>query len=132
MANNDPRSEDYAWSIDEERFDLGSFGEALDALESDGRLAVGQVIYYGETEQQAASSFVPTADQIIDCAADNAYDHAGEHSEGFGNDVTPEAKAELNAFLSEWANKNMRVHFWLVRNVRKYIVTAEDVSAWEG
>lgn len=130
MDKTDPRSGDHVWSIDKERFDFGSFGEALDALDSEGSLFAGEVIYYGELERRPASSFVPTAEMIIESAGDQAYDHAGEHAEGFGDDVTDEAKAELDAFLSEWANKNMRVHFWLVRHAREYVITSKDVSAW--
>lgn len=62
----------------------------------------------------SATMFVPDADDIMETAAQSAYDNVGEPTEDWPA-PPKEALAELDAFLIAWAVKHLEpVSFWLL------------------
>jgi len=116
----------YAWSLNEEDWPYASFGELLN---DDEGVQVGQVVFYGECVKKSPAYFMPSASEVLDVAADKAYDIGGEFAEDFGRDVTQEARRELEDFLSAWASRHLKVEFYQVENVGRHKVTAEDLAA---
>lgn len=83
-----------------------------------------RVFYVGQKERFAPSV---DADSILEYIAENAYDEAGEVSEGFLDDVSRKEinslEERLNKVLMEWMEEtNNLPAFWLVHNVEKVII----------
>lgn len=51
-----------------------------------------------------------------------ATDDAGEHAEDFAMNVPAEAKAELQALIEAWADKNLSCDFYRVDSIEKIVV----------
>jgi hypothetical protein len=44
------------------------------------------------------------------------------------DDVSAEAKQELNDLLKSWMEKHVTVNFYTVHDVREYVLTEEDLQ----
>lgn len=66
---------------------------------------------YGE--ESVASDFTPTADWILDQMANSASDQVGEVAEDWPPEqISEEAKEELQGLLDAWAEKHCPCSFW--------------------
>jgi len=115
---------DKVYSIDEEEF-FEEMDDALQRLESCP--CIGQTIYIGTKKQKKASSFFDV-EFMIEHMQDQAYDDAGEWSEGFFEDVSKEKIKELETMIKTWIDKEVFVNFWQVSDVKEYALTEDDVS----
>lgn len=113
---------EYVWSGDEEMF-YDDMDTALHDRE------VGDVIYRGVKREFKASDFVNDhdVDSFMEMVGERAYEEVGEHV-GDWPDVSKEAKTELLALLETWADKHCTPHFFGVKDVEKYTITAEDLA----
>lgn len=97
-----------------ERWD-GAF-ETREAAIEDGRKhyqhGPAQAFWIQAGALCSATAFVPDAAEIIERMNEAANDEAGEVAEEYP-DVTEEAKAEMDAFLSAWAEKHAAPRFWV-------------------
>lgn len=78
------------------------------------------------------SEFTPDADWVIDDMSQRAYDQGhGEYSEDFPS-VSDEAKAELDAFLGAWAEKYIKIDFWIADGEPEWIPLADAATPAPG
>lgn len=115
-----------AWSLDGSEYAYQEMGEALDALDNNGKLKVGAVIHFGEVYRYDPAKWCD-ADDVIEMLSDRAYEQGHEWAEDY---PTPpkEAIAELDAFLSAWIRKHCKPNFYGIKNDKEYIVTELDVA----
>ena len=127
--------DNYAWSYDEENFNLDSKIEAIEALyESHWNLAdkpspeqlISMMLYYGVPAKPKASNFI-SVDRFLENMGENAYDEHEEFAEDFPQ-CSSESVKELENLLADWANRNCPVNFWTVGDVKKYIITQGDID----
>lgn len=111
------------WSADNETFNYTELGDLLD---SNDELEPGRIVYVGDAEP-AKITHLCDSDDVLNTIADRAYDVAGEYAEDCA-DVSAEAKAELDAFLSSWIERHCNLNFWRVRNVKEYMLTEGDFA----
>ncbi|HDV6327491.1 TPA: hypothetical protein RJR39_003584 [Burkholderia cenocepacia] len=111
------------WSRNNEDFTCDELDELLDMRDD---LSVGDLVFVGEVAP-VQSKRLCDADDVIDMIGERAYDEVGEYADGYP-DVTPEARAELDALLAGWIEKHAKPTFYSVINVREHIITAEDVE----
>ena len=112
------------WSHNEEDFNAQSLGELVDTHE----LAPGATVWVGEAVHPEPSSLFST-DWLIENMGEAAYDIAGEHAGEDYPNVSDEQVAELEALVVGWIAKCAPPTFWTVKNVRPYVLTAEDCGA---
>lgn len=104
---------DICYSINEEDFSLTSVGDALDALDAEGRLEEGAVYWEADCRRMQASD-VFSVDQVLDDMGERLYGEVGEIADDYPA-ASPEAKAELNAVLTAWVEKHAPPNqYWLV------------------
>lgn len=120
------------YGIDVENLCHDDFDDAMDALYNDARLEVGAIIYEADTETVDLGDYVAGE---IDYLLERADESIGEDC-GFEDpvldDVTPEARKELDTLLRDWTAKHITGRYWrVVGNVRERAVTAEDIAAYE-
>jgi len=109
------------WSVDKEDFNSITLGDLLD---DNDELRAGDTVYVGDATIPKTSHLCDAGD-VIDTMRDRASDIGGEYAEDYPN-VSNEAEAELNKFLSEWIGKHAHPTFYTVSNVRPYILGAGD------
>jgi hypothetical protein len=118
-------SELKAWSTNNEDFNYGSLEDLIDSNSSE--LAVGQTIYVGDGRQPKYSEFCD-ANDVIELMQNRGYEIGGEYADSFMDDVSAEAKQELNDLLKSWMEKHVTVNFYTVHDVREYVLTEEDLQ----
>jgi len=109
------------WSHNEEDFSAQSLSELIDTHE----LQSGATVWVGEAVHPEPSSLFST-DWLIENMGEAAYDIAGEHGGEDYPNVSDEQVAELEALVVGWITKCAPPTFWTVKNVRPYVLTAED------
>lgn len=115
------------WTIsehnDEERFGSGLYDTKEQAI-AQGRLDYhGRPFYIGEAFPQEASRFLPTASDIIEQMASNAYDEIGEPASEWPDlPKSSAAEIELDILLTQWLVKHaaaLKCEFWSVENIER-------------
>lgn len=109
------------WSHNEEDFNAQSLGELIDTHE----MQPGATVWVGEAVHPDPSSLFST-NWLIENMGEAAYDIAGEHGGEDYPNVSDEQVAELEALVVGWITKCAPPTFWTVKNVRPYVLTAED------
>jgi hypothetical protein len=112
------------WSHNEEDFNARSLAE----LVSDHELQPGATVWVGEAVHPEPKSLFST-DWLIENMGEAAYDIAGEHAGEDYPNVSDDQVAELEALIVGWIAKCAPPNFWTVKNVRAYVLTAEDCGA---
>ena len=107
--------------------------EALQDMEDDDVLEVGNTFLTGIKREPQPAQFIMDADEVLenyDLRIDDNY--PGDFSDGnTGSDnVSDEAKAELNSFLNAWAEKYLNVTFWEIDHDEEITVTQEMIDAF--
>lgn len=115
------------WSSDEETFNADSLEELIEmGTGMPGDFEVGDMVYAGDAVTPDPADYID-ADGILEQMGERANDDCGEAADDYP-DITPEAKQELEDVLKAWARKHCTPRFWKVKNVREYILTAEDFT----
>lgn len=117
MTDNEVTT-DIAYSTDEETFHSDICSAIYDSLP-------GDTLFYGESVTPCPSAFVPDAGWIIEYMYERAYDNHGEWVED-NLTVSKEAEQELEAFLKDWAVRNVKVSFYSVEKIQSRALTEED------
>jgi hypothetical protein len=117
-------SELEAWSTNNEDFNYSSLEDLMDS--NSGELAVGQKVYVGDERRPKYSEFCD-ANDVIEMMQNRGYDIGGEFADGFMDDISPDAKTELDEFLKSWMEKHVAINFYTVHDVREYVLTEEDL-----
>lgn len=118
-------SELEAWSTNNEDFNYSSLEDLIDS--NCGDLDVGQTVYVGDGRKPKLSEFCD-ADDVIELMQNRGYDIGDEYAEGFMDDISPEAKQELDDLLKNWMKKHVAINFYTVHGVREYVLTEEDLQ----
>jgi len=115
------------YSTNNEEFCHTEIGDVLDALDSEGRLKVGETYYEADSQPLTAPKLL-RADLALEQADELGYDLIGE---AWDNpfDVSAEAKGELQDALNAWAAKYVDVsrYFEIVGKTRPMQVTESDL-----
>lgn len=123
----------YSYSGDEFWSDYNSPEEALQDMEDDGDLEVGNTFLTGIKNVPSPTRYIPDAEEILE-KYDESIDceHGCEYTDcNTGSDkVTDEAKKELNAFLKQWAGKHLDITFWEIDHEEEIKVTQEMIEAF--
>lgn len=120
-------TEEIVWSYDEENFRYDSKYEAIGMMDEP---EPGMIIYYGTPNKPSPREFV-TADYYVEQMQEMAYDNYGEWAEDFGTDASNKSVKELQRLIEDWAEKNMGVSFYTVKDVKEYTITEEDIKEIE-
>jgi hypothetical protein len=110
------------YSLDGESYNFESLLEAITAMHQPTE---GCIVHVGEKKEHDPASFFD-ADDILESAGERAYDEGGEWADDWP-DVTPEARTELDDFLTAWFRKHATCHFYTVVNVKEYAITEQDL-----
>ena len=113
-----------AWSIDEEGFNYSDLGDLIDNNRDE--LTVGQKVWFGDAVPPKYKHLCD-ADDIIEMMGERAYDYVSEHADNFPN-VSKEAIDELDLLLLGWQEKHCPITFYIVENIKEYIITDEDLA----
>lgn len=120
---------DKCYSINEEEYSYDDIYDAIEAFvdgcsdEEIQQIYDGEItIYEGDALQRKASDFLSF--NVYDNLQDNAYEEAGEYSEGWLDNLTDEQYDELQnnikKVINDWADKHKKQPtFWTVENVKQ-------------
>ena len=111
------------WSDNEEDWNCCCLSDLLDGNDE---LKAGDTVYFGTVVTPPATAFI-SADDVLEMMGERAYDNFGEHAKDFPC-VTAEAKAELEAMLSDWVNRHCHTTFCRITDVTEYVLTEEDIQ----
>lgn len=114
-----------AWSTNNKDFNYSSLEDLIDS--NSGELAVGQTIYVGDGRKPKLSEFCD-ADNVIELMQNRGFDIGDEYADSFMDDVSVEAKQELNDLLKSWMEKHVTINFYTVHDVREYVLSEEDLQ----
>lgn len=115
-------SGEYCWSTDDENFSYETLDELLD---SNKDIKAGDVVSVG-VKQPHDTNWVD-ADDVISMIGERADDVAGEYAENFPN-VSEQAIAELDQFLSSWQAKHCVASFYSVKDIVPHVITESDIE----
>ncbi|MDZ4153264.1 hypothetical protein [Methylicorpusculum sp.] len=118
-------SELEAWSTNNEDFNYSSLEELIDS--NSGELAVGQRIYVRDGRKPKLSE-ICDADAVIELMQNRGLDIGGEYADSFMDDVSVEAKQELDDLLKSWMQKHVTINFYTVHDAREYVLTSKDLQ----
>ncbi|WP_407412106.1 hypothetical protein [Acinetobacter sp.] len=123
----------FSYSGEENWSDYSDPRDALQDMDDQGDLEVGNTFLTGIKSTPTVSQYIMDADDLLedyDRRIDD--DFGGDFVEGnTGSEyVTAEAKAELNAFLTAWAEKNLAAMFFEVNHEQEIELTQEMIDAF--
>lgn len=114
-------SKNTRWSNNGEEFEFYELHDMLFIEE----FYVGQQVYYGELVESKPSDFfyVSRLLESIEAEANDFSEYAEELTS------ISEAKIdELDSLISQWLDANMKCGFGEVKNIKRYIITQEDIQ----
>jgi hypothetical protein len=112
------------WSVDEECFDAAGLGDLIGSHHDE--LEVGTTVYVADAVTPDPADYIDV-DGILEKMGERAGDDCGEYADDYP-DVSKDARQELEDVLKTWARKHCTPRFWKVKNVREYILTADDLT----
>lgn len=101
----------------------GAYKTRDEAIDAGRAFHKGSQFYIQRGALAWGPEYMPDAEAIETMLWDAAYTDVDEAAEGFP-DITPEAKAELDAFLTAWAEKHVKAKFWLADDSPPILYTA--------
>lgn len=123
----------YSYSGEENWADYEDPCEALQDMEDQGDLEVGNAFLTGIKNVPCSTRYMINADEVLE-RYDESIDceHGCEYTDcNTGSDkVTDEAKKELNDFLKRWAKENLTITFWEIYHEEEIEVTQEMIDAF--
>ena len=104
------------YSTDDENYSHETVGDALDALDSDGRLAAGTSYWAADFLPMEPQQALDAA-QVLELADERGYDMIGE---AWGNPftVSRDAQVELQTLLDTWAKKRRQQPIWQATEIQ--------------
>ena len=117
------------YSTDDENYSHETVGDALDELDSDGRLAAGTIYWEADFLPMEPQQALDAA-QVLELADERGYDMIGEAWDNPFS-VSRDAQVELQTLLDTWAKKHvdLSVYCTMVGKPRQLAVTEADLPA---
>lgn len=115
--------------------DIGTLEGVMEYLNEDGSLNVGDKFFTGFPFTPSPSDFIPTATSVVsdyNYNIENCGKYSPEHTDGnTGSDMlSDEAKEKLTKILRDWADENMNITFYTVKNDEEIEITQEMIDAF--
>lgn len=134
-ANEDKFNADRVFSYygEDNWSDYENPAEALQDMEDDGVLEVGNTFLTGIKRIPSPTQFIMDADEVLENYDIRIYDNYSSDytdSNTSSNSVSDEAKAELNNFLNAWAENHLNITFWEIDHEEEIEVTQEMIDAF--
>ncbi|MDQ8942048.1 hypothetical protein [Acinetobacter soli] len=122
----------FSYSDDEDWSGYDNPHEAIQDMKENDDLEVGNVFLTGIRRDLTPESYFPNADDLLEQYDGNIYDNCGEYAhDNTGSDqVTDEAKQELNDFLKSWASKHLSLSCYEVDHEEEITLTQEMIDAF--
>ncbi len=113
------------WSRNGEDYTFGDLESLLGCYDD---LVAGDVVYFGEAYHPDPIGWID-ADDLIERLGERAYDDCGEWAEDYTDNISKEARAELDALLSAWYAKHAKPQFYKIDNEQKHTITQAEIDA---
>ncbi|MEN4984540.1 hypothetical protein [Acinetobacter modestus] len=122
----------YSWRSDECWSDFSRPEQAIQDMQDNGFMVVGNIFLTGTKRPLTPTRFFPDAADVLEHYDNNIYDNCGDYSEGnTGSDqVSEEAQAELTKLLNDWAENNLSLSFYEIDNEQEIELTQEMIDAF--
>lgn len=123
----------FSYLGEEEWSDYERPEEALQDMEDEGDLEVGNIFLTGGKNTPNPIRYMISANEILEKYEESIdCEHGCEYTDGnTGSDkVTDEAKKELNDFLNQWTTKHLHITFWEIDHEEEIAVTQEMIDAF--
>lgn len=122
----------FSFKTDEDWSGYESPQEAMQDMADEDALESGNVFSTGIRRDLKPESYFPDADDVLERYDDNIYDNCGEYAhDNTGSDqVTEEAKKELNDFLKKWAGNHLSLSCYEVDHEEEITLTQEMIDAF--
>ena len=123
----------FSYSGDENWSDYARPEEALQEMEDEDDLEVGNTFLTGIKRIPSPTQFTMDADEVLENYDIRIYDnYSSDYTDSnTGSDgVSDEAKAELNNLLNAWAEKHLNITFWEIDHEEEIEVTQEMIDAF--
>lgn len=123
----------FSYSGEENWSDYSDPRDALQDMDDQGDLEVGNTFLTGIKSIPTVSQYIMDADDLLEDYDLRINDNfGGDYIEGnTGLDsVTVEAKAELDAFLVAWSEKHLNITFFEINHEQKIELTQEMIDAF--
>ena len=123
----------FSYSGDENWSDYARPEEALQEMEDEDDLEVGNTFLTGIKRIPSPTQFIMDADEVLENYDIRIYDnYSSDYTDSnTGSDgVSDEAKAELNNLLNAWAEKHLNITFWEIDHEEEIKVTQEMIEAF--
>ncbi len=111
------------YSVDEETFNCESLEELID----DNGLEVGATYWEADAIEISHADNIDVQ-SILENMDERLYEEVGEIADCDYSDVPQDAKDELAALITGWAEKHVNLRYWKVRNAKERKVTSEDMT----
>lgn len=114
------------WSFDEESYSYDTLGDLIEANADE--IKVGSIVYVADKIKPDVRRYVD-AHAVIEGMQERYYDDCGIDDEpATWPDVSMHDMSELEKMIAEFVERVSPPSFWIVRDVKEYVVTAEDLS----
>ena len=122
----------YSYRSEEDWSGYESPEEALQDMQDSDDLKVGNTFLTGIRRDLSPKSYFPDAGDLLDQYDGNIYDNCGEYaSDNTGSDqVSDEAKKELNDFINKWVGENLILNCYEVDHEEEITLTQEMIDAF--
>jgi hypothetical protein len=116
---------DKIYSYDGEMFQYETLGELIDNYADE--ICIGDVVYVAEKRRPRVASYIDVG-AMLEQMCEWAYDsHDCEESDAWP-DLSVSETNELEKMIAEYIEKVSPPTFWLVQNVKEYIVQEGDLG----
>lgn len=116
-----PKGEPWGWSNCEDPEMWSGSGTREGAIAEGRAFSNGAPFWIASGTWQKPTQFFPDADEILEIAANRAAEEIGDPAEDWPPEPPKQAKAELDAFLQEWATKHAPCRFWMADGTKEEI-----------
>lgn len=117
------------YSFDGETFQYDTLTELIKDINScdEGDVTVGSIVYVAEKHRPKVASLVDV-EALLEQMSEWSYDTHGCDEADMWPDLSTSESKELSRMIAEYIEKVSPPSFWIVRDVKEYIVTAEDLG----
>ena len=127
-----------AYSSNEDCSYTKDFDEACERLFDDENVKVGSIrnLYVGDVVEQLISNYCPSANNIIEMVAEQAYEECGEWSDDYldnlPDNVVSDLEKRIKSLMTDWANiHKLQPTFWIVENIKPVKVKLIDDNEYQ-
>ena len=112
------------WSYDGEVFQYENLGELLDNYVN--VIDIGDVVYVADAYTPDVRRYVD-AHAVVENMQERYYDDCGEECDAWP-DLSNNSMNTLARVIAEFIEAHDPPKFWVVRGVKEYVITAEDLG----